>query len=328
MGNVLITSGGRRVSLVKAFKNELRKIFPKASVLVVDAFPELSAAAQVADKYFTVSKIQEEGYIEELLRICHENEVKLIIPTIDTELLLLSKHRNEFLEQGIHVVISDERIIEIAHNKKESHNFFEEIGIQVARIYSKKNYIFPIFIKPFDGWNSMDNYIIKDENDFTKNHFLNNRLLFFEYIDHELYNEYTCDLYYNKNGVLKCAIPRMRIEVRAGEVNKAVTKKNTLNDLIKKKLGVLKGARGCITVQFFVHKTNNSIIGIEINPRFGGGYPLAYLSGGNFPKWLIEEYLLGKEISFCDTWEENLLMLRYDDEILINRFRDEKSGHF
>lgn len=63
-------------------------------------------------------------------------------------------------------------------------------------------------------------------------------------------------------------------------------------------------------------------MGIEVNPRFGGGYPLSYLAGANFPKWIMEEYLLNKEITDnFNSWESNLLMLRYDNEILVHDFK-------
>jgi carbamoyl-phosphate synthase large subunit len=62
-------------------------------------------------------------------------------------------------------------------------------------------------------------------------------------------------------------------------------------------------------------------LGIEINPRFGGGYPLSYQAGANFPEMLVKEYLLDEEISFCDNWKSDLLMLRFDDEILVNDYK-------
>ena len=64
---------------------------------------------------------------------------------------------------------------------------------------------------------------------------------------------------------------------------------------------------------------SQSIYGIEINPRFGGGYPLSYLAGANFPQWLIQEYLTtDDEIPFFNDWEQNLMMLRYDDKVLVH----------
>lgn len=77
---------------------------------------------------------------------------------------------------------------------------------------------------------------------------------------------------------------------------------------------------GCITLQLFYNEVTGSVCGIEINPRFGGGYPLSYSAGANFPKWIIQEYLLGQKIEFFNEWEDNLLMLRYDDEILIHDY--------
>ena len=204
----------------------------------------------------------------------------------------------------------------------KTQSFFEKIGISVARLYSDSDYKLPLYIKPINGSSSIDNYIIKAESDFAKKHFLNKKYVFFEYLDHNFYDEYTCDLFYNKEGVLKSAIPRKRIEVRGGEVSKGLTVKNEVHQLIIDKLKFLEGVRGCITVQFFKHKTKNDIRGIEVNPRFGGGFPLSYLAGGNFPKWIIKEYLIGEEIDEFNDWEENLLMLRYDDEILVHGYKE------
>ena len=91
---------------------------------------------------------------------------------------------------------------------------------------------------------------------------------------------------------MKCFVPRERIEVRDGEVNKAVTKDTFFIPEIWDKMKHIQGFRGCITLQIFVNNETKKIFGIEINPRFGGGYPLSYLAGANFPKWIIQEYLL------------------------------------
>jgi carbamoyl-phosphate synthase large subunit len=73
-----------------------------------------------------------------------------------------------------------------------------------------------------------------------------------------------------------------------------------------------------------MHKKDDAkIVAIEINPRFGGGFPLTYLAKGNFPKWIIEEYMLGKTIEDkFDVWESDLLMIRYDDEVLVHGYKD------
>ena len=126
---------------------------------------------------------------------------------------------------------------------------------------------------------------IQTEKDFMKSHFLNDNLIFLEYLGKDKYQEYTCDLYYGRDNHLKCVVPRKRIEVRDGEVTKSKTDKNFLVNFINEKLKIIKGARGCVTAQFFLHKYTSNVIGIEINPRFGGGYPLSYEAGANYPKW-------------------------------------------
>ena len=144
--------------------------------------------------------------------------------------------------------------------------------------------------------------------------------MFLEYIDHSQNDEFTCDAYYGLDNQLKCVVPRKRIEVRDGEINKGKTEKNELVNYIKEHLNEIEGARGCLTMQFFLNSNTRRIVAIEINPRFGGGYPLAYIAGANFPKWIIEEYFLRKEITYVENWEENVLMLRYDDEIIIRNY--------
>ncbi|MDD7887612.1 ATP-grasp domain-containing protein [Flavivirga sp. 57AJ16] len=322
MNNILITSVGRRVSLVKAFKSELKKIIPSAKVIVIDSDIELSGAAQVADEAFKIVKVAHKSYIDNLLEICIERGVKLVIPTLDTELTVLSKHIDKFKAHQIEILISDEKFIEICNDKAKSQKLFEKLEINVITLYSKENFQLPLFIKPKSGSNSKENYIIKDQDQLSKYHFNNEELLFFEFFDPDIYDEYTCDLYYNKNGVLKCVIPRKRIEIRGGEVSKSVTKKNKLVDCVVENMSNIEGVRGCITTQFFLHKETEQVTGIEINPRFGGGFPLSYMAGGNFPKWIIQEYFLNEEIPYFEDWEKNLLMLRHDNEILVHDHKD------
>ena len=135
------------------------------------------------------------------------------------------------------------------------------------------------------------------------------------------YDEYTVDIYFNKFGKLRSLVPRLRIETRAGEISKGVTSKGIVYDYLKDKLQNLKGVRGCINLQLFVKLKEKLFKAIEINPRFGGGYPLSYAAGANFPKMIIQEYILNEDINFVDDWEDNLLMLRYDSNVFVNDYK-------
>ncbi|WP_031428386.1 ATP-grasp domain-containing protein [Flavimarina sp. Hel_I_48] len=320
--NILITSAGKRVSLVKIFKTEATKQNPNARVLATDANPDLSAACQVADASFKVPRVGDSSYVETLLDICKSNDIQLIIPTIDTELLILAEYKNIFLEAGITPVICDKEFIHKCRDKRVIHDFFTEMRIDVAREFTKDAYEFPLFIKPSDGSRSIDTFLVEEKKFMEERFFQEERFMFLEYISPQRFEEYTCDLYYDKQGYLKCAVPRKRIEVRDGEVNKGLTEHNALVPYIKEKMSFVEGARGCLTAQFFKEKDGDRVVGIEVNPRFGGGYPLSYLAGANFPKWIIDEYIFNKEVeNNFDTWESNLLMLRYDNEILVHDFQ-------
>ncbi|MEN3324136.1 ATP-grasp domain-containing protein [Mariniflexile soesokkakense] len=316
--NILITSAGRRVSLVKAFQNELKTLIPNAKVMTTDFNIEMSSACHVSDRAFQLPLVDDMYYLNKLIDVCVNNNIKLIIPTIDTELLLLSRSKKELLKYGITPVVSSPEFINICRNKRAMSSFFVSKDINVAKEYSKYEYELPLFIKPVNGSRSVDTYIIKKHEDLIEYHFKNPDLMFLEYLNHNNYDEYTCDLYYDKNNNLKSVVPRMRIEVRDGEVNKGITKKNILVDYIKEHLTHIEGAVGCLTSQFFKHKKKKEIFGIEINARFGGGYPLTYAAGANYPKWIIQEYFFNNEIEYYNDWEDNLLMLRYDNEILVH----------
>ncbi|WP_308991969.1 ATP-grasp domain-containing protein [Mariniflexile litorale] len=320
--NILITSAGRRVSLVKAFQKELKTLIPEGKVMTTDFNISLSSACRVSDGAFQLPLVTDSDYLNLLINVCLQNNIKLIIPTIDTELLLLAQNKQLLIKNGITPIVASHDFINICRDKRQMSSFFIENNIKVAKEYSKYDYKLPLFIKPFNGSRSVDTFIINSHEDLTEYHFKNENLMFLEYLDHSKYEEFTCDLYYDKNHYLKSVVPRQRIEVRDGEVNKGITKRNVLVDYIKEHLSYIDGAIGCLTAQFFKHLSKDKIYGIEINARFGGGFPLAYAAGANYPKWIIEEYLFNKDIAFYDAWEDNLLMLRYDNEVLVHDYKE------
>ncbi len=318
--NILITSAGQRVSLVKSFQKELTAIDKKAKVFTADFNPMLAPACHISDGYFAVPKVTDQEYIGHLIKSCLNNDIKLVIPTIDTELNILSTNISEFEKKGIHVVVSDASFIKKCRDKRKTNELFERYGIDTPTQFNQNNLEFPVFVKPYDGSRSEGIFTAFEPSDIKDEHTNNKKLMYMEYISDEEYDEFTIDCYYDKNSTLKCVVPRKRILVRAGEVNKGVTKKNIIVNEFTKKLAKLEGARGCLTIQVFLHKNKDIMKGIEINPRFGGGYPLTYLSGANYTKWVIEEYLLNKEVTDFSDWESDLLMLRYDAEVLVSNY--------
>ena len=320
--NILFTSAGRRVSLLKAFQKELSSIFEGSKVYAADHNPELAPACHAASKSFKLPKISDPTYSAEILAICKAHNIKLVIPTLDSELMIMAESAEEFKRHGIQIIISAPEFVKTCRDKRSVKGFFESRGIEIIKEYSKQDYVLPIFIKPLDGSGAANTHIAFSSDQISKHQLRDTNLMFLRYFDKKDYDEFTLDLYYDKGGILRCIVPRKRIEVRAGEVSKGVTCRNNLIPFVKAQLDDLPGVKGCITLQLFKEKAGEEIVGIEINPRFGGGYPLAYLAGANYPAWIIQEYLKDQELSDqFDCWEEDLLMLRYDDEILLHGYK-------
>lgn len=320
--NILITSAGQRVSLVESFKKELISFFKDSKVFTTDLNPQLSPACHVSDRSFDVPRVTDDEYISCLLKICLENNVKLVIPTIDTELKTLSLNIKRFKEHNIEIIVSDYSLIEICRDKREVNKLFFNHNIEIPEHFDVNNLVFPVFVKPCDGSRSEGIFLASTSEDIKDEHRNNKKLMFMEYISNENYDEFTVDCYYDRHSDLKCVVPRKRIAVRAGEVSKGVTNNNFIVSEFQKNLSKLEGAKGCLTIQVFLHKKLDKMKGIEINPRFGGGYPLTYLSGANYTRWLIEEYMLNKNIENFNDWKNNLLMLRYDAEVLVENYNE------
>lgn len=314
--NVLLLSAGRRVELLGAFRHELNKRNLSSSLFAADLNPEMSAACHLADQSFALPRVTSEGYIEELLALCQRQQVGLVVPTIDTELLGLAQQRVRFAELGIHIVISDEAFIRVCRDKRLTTQLFKDLKIDTPQLFETSHLTFPCFAKPYDGSRSIGAAKISHESDLTDEIRSNPKMMFMEFID-DSFEEFTVDAYFDREGCFKCLVPRHRLEVRDGEISKGVTRKHHVYSYLIERLDKIEGARGCLTVQLFANLAQNRYAALEINPRFGGGYPLSYFSGANYPGWLIDEYLLNKEVSFFDEWEADLMMLRYDSQVMV-----------
>lgn len=316
--NILITSAGRRVSLVKAFRNDLNARIPGAKVFTAEMNPEWSAACRISDGYFVLPRVTDTEYIQLLLDLCIREDVGLVVPTIDTELLVLAANVDLFAASGITLAVSDLSLVSRCRDKRNTNALFLELGIDVPRPIDKHQPSFPLFIKPYDGSLSKDILLVRNASEWRESFLENEKLMFMEYLHPDDYQEFTVDAYFDKQGMLKCLVPRRRIEVRGGEISKGRTEKGALYESLRNSFNHIPGARSCLTMQFFEHRKSGRIVGIEINPRFGGGYPLSYAARASYPAFLIEEYLLGGEISFFEDWVDRRVMLRYDAEVILD----------
>ena len=114
----------------------LKDIFQQGTkIYCTDQNPELSSACQIADSYFEVPKVNHPDYINILKNKCLENFIALVVPTIDTELLILSLYKDEFLKHGINIIISDNDLDNVCRNKKLTADLLRKMQIETTDIY-------------------------------------------------------------------------------------------------------------------------------------------------------------------------------------------------
>ena len=320
--NILLSCAGRRVELMRILERTLSDLEIDGDVVATDAQP-FAPAFTLARKQAIVPRVLNPEFIPQMLKICQQNEIKFVVPTIDTELLLLSKARPLFRELGVEVMVSDPETIEISADKRNTHQWFVQNGFPtfkqctVEEALNDKDWIFPCFVKPADGSRSIGASRIENREA------LESRVQSGKYSNDVVESlgcgvEVTVDAYVSpKSGKCMCVVPRRRLEVRDGEVSKGKTiDAPEIIDLIKSVAEKLPGARGTICIQMFYDPDSHGIQLMEINPRFGGGYPLSEAAGAHFARWYIEE-MLDLPSTIHENWTRNLVMLRYDQSVFI-----------
>ena len=320
--NILVSSAGRRVSLVHHFQTALKELGIRGKVIAADLTPT-SSAWHAADQATYAPRFTGGRFVEEMLKICHQENVSLLVPTIDTELPLYSEAKQQFVNTGTIVAVSDPETILNCEDKTRTHAWLDSLGIPVPRqtsvagvLESPDDWPLPLIAKPTRGSSS---------NNVRKIHNLNElrsmpypEIMVVEAIAPG--EEFTIDIYIDRSGEPRCAVPRQRLETRSGEVSKGMTvREPKLQELAIKVANALPGGFGVINVQIFYDEETGQLNVIEINPRFGGGYPLSHEAGARCTHWLIEDCLDLPLSIEPDVWRDGLVMLRYDDAIFVDR---------
>lgn len=328
--NVLILSAGRRVELVQCFKNAAKKLKVSSKIVAAD-LSDTAPAIYFADKYYLISRIGSKDYVQKILDICKKEKINLIVPTIDTELQVLSE-KKKYIEENTFakVLISDKEVIKICRNKKNTQNFFEKNGFGVPKEYTEQeikqgDICYPVFIKPLDGSSSINAFKVNNQKELE---------FFYEYIDNPIVQEYmegeeyTIDVFLDFDGNILSIVPRLRIATRGGEIlkGKIVQDVDIIND-VKRLIKKLKPI-GHITVQCM--KTSEGIKYIEINPRFGGGAPMSIMYGEDSCEKLYR-LLNGESMEYSQKCLEETIFLRFDSGIALNQEMEilyDKSSYF
>lgn len=309
--NIMLTCVGRRVALLESFRRAMADLGLNGRLFGAD-HSALAAGFHVADEGLLVPSVGGPDYAEALVEVCRRRRIGLVVPLIDWELPVLAGKQEAFAGAGARLVISSQRVVDICRDKRQTFEFLSARGFDTPQVFSYEQAAagpFPIFMKPRYGSSAVDVHYVPDRKSLEFYHESPAETVIQEYVRGR---EFTVDVYAGLDGVPRVAVPRRRLEVRAGEVAKARTVRHA--EIIRQSLKLVEAlgeCRGVVTLQCFL-TPDNRVRFIEINPRFGGGAPLAIQAGADFPLWLIEEHLGRRPDIHPDEWRDGLVMLRYD----------------
>ena len=223
--NVLITAASRRVPLVQGFKNALASLGVPGRVVVTDVNP-LSPAVQVGDRAYRVPLAHDSDYLPELLKICQVENIRLAVPTIDDEVELFGDARPAFADLGVLAACSPRDTAAACNDKYTTWRTLADHGISAARTYLPDQLPaqlrFPLFIKPRIGRGAVGAHVIRNQRELD---------FFIEYVSQPVIQEYldspeyTIDVLCDMRGRPVQIVPRERVVIRAGVIDRGRTVK-------------------------------------------------------------------------------------------------------
>lgn len=312
--NILLSSIGRRVGLLRCFEEALGRLGLPGAAGGFDAAAH-APAAYAAACFDRVPRLDHPRFEAALRDVIARRGADLIVPTIDTELCFYAQRRRAL---GATVAVSEPESIRLTADKMVTHRWLVEQGFPTVRQATSAaaalQLELPVIVKPPRGSASQGVRRIETRSELGATFEASPELIAEEVAPGR---EYTVNAYVNRAGACVAAIPHRRVAVRGGEVSKAVTERHEgLQDVARRIVEALPGAWGALNVQAFVD--GDEIRVIEINARFGGGYPLADRAGGRFAEWLLRETRGEDPPRRVEDWRAGLAMLRYDEAVFVD----------
>src|SRR6266516_327536 len=310
---VLFTCAGQRVDIVSAFAHA------GAFTVATDINP-LAPALYHADVHALARRVDDPGYVAEVCELVAEHDIRLIVPLTDLDHLVLARSRDRL---GATLLLPDADVIEAVADKYRAHVRFLELGIPSPQTWLPDEVPpdarFPLLVKAREGFGSRHIYRARDRRELE---------LFLDYtpvasmvqeaLDGE---EFSIDVFCDLDGRCLNAIPRTMIESKGGESIKGMTIKDW--ELIEHGRRIAEALRlvGPANIQCF-RTAGGSHLVTDINPRFGGGFPLPRAAGGRYPELAVALANGERPEPRIGEFREGILMTRFFSQLVLVRGED------
>lgn len=312
--NILLTSAGRRTYLVEYFKEAL--VMAGEPGLVHAANSRSCPAFSAADRKTVTPLIYSEAYIPFLLEYCRKWDIGLVIPLFDIDLPVLAAAREEFQAQGTVVVTADREAVDLCNDKWKTYRTLSEQKILTPRSWLRTEdalaavkggqVSFPLMVKPRWGMGSLSVYQADCEEELVILDRKIRREIAGSYLKYEGVrdsanviiqekirgSELGMDVVNDLSGRFCTVAVKRKEAMRAGETDEAETVESRELESLGKRLSALMGHRGNLDVDILEEDGRYYVL--EMNARFGGGYPFSHAAGLHLPYALVM-WALGRE---------------------------------
>ncbi len=292
---------------------------------VYAANSQMSPALLKADEMIISPIIFSSEYIPFMLDKCKALSIDLVVSLFDIDMPVLSAHRQDFEAIGTKLAMSDSSFYKICSDKFAMGQELHKAGLHAARSYVEKEYCrdalhFPLIVKPRFGMGSIGVYKVYNETELDGAYSMCEREVKNSYLKYESGNvpedrmvlvqeclegeEYGLDVICDFDGNYVNTIVRRKFAMRSGETDEAVVLDETDAEYASlTKLGECFAEyfrpKGLTDIDVIMGEDLTPGI-IDINGRFGGGYPFSHIAGADVPRayvlWLKGE---GEEAAKC-----------------------------
>ncbi len=308
--NILMLGAGKRVSLCERLIASGKSMGIEVSLFAYELdnlVPIASLATIVVGLRWSSPEIS-----NHVVDVIKKYNIDLVLPLMDEGTVFLSKIKPLIASEKPETwaCVSSPDICACFLDKKLSEAWFLENNVPVPRL--KDGPTFPMLAKSRLGYGSRGIHHLQSREAlaaFERDHVATSYL----YQPIITGQEYTIDAYVTRTGKILGCVTRQRWEMLGGEVNKGKTLRE--DALINECHRILSigGFEGPITLQAIKSQSDGEFYFIEINPRFGGGVIHSLQAGARFDLAVISE-AAGVEPPNCDSWQENLVMMRANRE--------------
>jgi carbamoyl-phosphate synthase large subunit len=273
---VLFTCAGQRVDIVSAFG--------RAGAITVAADADtLAPALYHAHRMAVVPRVDTPEYVAALAELVRLHGVRLVVPLTDLDQSLLSRSR-DLLAPAL-VLVPEPEVCDAMGDKWRAHLFFEEHGIPSPRSWLPADVPadarYPVLVKVREGFGSRHIYHARDPAQLAYQLGTTPVDSFVQEVC--LGEEFSIDVFCDLDGRCLNAIPRTMIQSKGGESIKGRSIRDW--ELIEHARAVAEtiGIRGPANIQCF-REPDGSLPVTDVNPRFGGAFPLPLAAGGRYPE--------------------------------------------